>query len=395
MTTTLSPVKERRHLVSSKRHTSRPNQNVDWVLMLVTGALLVCGFACVYSASAPWLAYNGHPATGYLERQVLFVIAGVAGMAIIMAIDYEWLRARAAWLYVGTLLALMLVLVKGTGPSGSGAHAWFSVGPILIQPAEFSKVTVLVLAAGYLSQEGRDGPREMTYTRFVTGLLFIGAPVGLILLQPDFGTASVLIAMAMGILLIAGAHVRYILFISLLAVVTVTAMTYSGVVRAYQVERLTSFVNTDAKDKTGAFLNLQQRHAQEAIAIGGIKGKGWLQGKVTNGREVAEQWTDFAFTAWAEQFGLLGSIALILLYAAMLFRIWRIARLARDNLGLYICAGAMAMIVWHVFENIGMCLGIMPVTGIPLPLISYGGSSAVTFLALIGLVQNVHMRRLR
>jgi rod shape determining protein RodA len=395
MTTTLSPIKERRNLVGLKRHTSTPHQNIDWVLMLVTGALIVVGMACIYSASSPWLTFNGHPATAYLQRQVVFLIAAVTGMAIVMAIDYEWLRARAAWLYVGTLLALMLVLVLGTGPKGSGAHAWFSIGPVLIQPAEFSKVTVLVLAAGYLAQEGRDGPRELTYTRFVTGLLFIGGPVGLILLQPDFGTASVLIAMAMGILLIAGAHARYILFITLLAIVTVTAMTYSGVVRSYQVERLTSFVNTDAKDKTGAYLNLQQRRAQQAIAIGGLTGKGWLKGKVTNGREVGEQWTDFAFTAWAEQFGLLGSIALILLYAAMLFRIWRIARLARDNLGLYICTGAMAMIIWHVFENIGMCLGIMPVTGIPLPLVSYGGSSAVTFLALIGLVQNVHMRRLR
>ena len=395
MTPLPAAVRERHGLVTARRQTSRPFQNIDWVLMLITGAVMAVGLACVYSASAPWLVYSGHPTDTYLQREVMFMTAGVAVMIAAMAVDSEWLRARAGWLYLMTIVSLVAVLLIGTGPSGSNSHAWFHVGPVLVQPSEFAKVTVLVLVAGYLAQEGRHGPLELTYRRFITGLLVIGVPVGLVMLQPDFGTSTVLLAMAMGILLMAGAHVRYILFITLLAIVTVAAMTYSGFVRQYQIQRLTAFVNVDAKDKTGAFLNLQQRHAQQAVAIGGLTGKGWLNGKITNGREVGAQWTDFAFTAWAEQFGLLGSVALMLLYAAMLFRIWRIGRMARDNLGLFICAGALAMIVWHVFENIGMCLGIMPVTGIPLPLVSYGGSSAISILTLIGLVQSVHMRRLR
>jgi rod shape determining protein RodA len=170
------------------------------------------------------------------------------------------------------------------------------------------------------------------------------------------------------------------------------------VVRDYQVERLTAFVKQNVPDDDPSKdLVLQVKNSKRAIANGGLFGKGYLSpdAKLTTGRYIPIQWTDFVFSAIAEQFGLVGTITLLMLYFFVLFRIWRIARLARDDVGLYICAGAMTMFVWHIFENIGMTLGIMPVTGIPLPLISYGGSSAIAFLAMIGLVQNVHMRRMR
>jgi rod shape determining protein RodA len=176
---------------------------------------------------------------------------------------------------------------------------------------------------------------------------------------------------------------------------TVGALIGSGFVKDYQVKRLTAFVQQNTADATTRDLVQQVTNSKRAISIGGLTGKGFGNGPLTNGRYIPVQWTDFVFSAWAEQFGLLGCVALLLLYAALLFRIWRIARLARDDLGLYICAGAMTMIIWHVFENVGMTLGIMPVTGIPLPLVSYGGSSTVAFLAMMGLVQNVHMRRMR
>lgn len=382
----------RQNLGNIRYSPSDPRRNIDWVLMLATFGTAVFGLFAIFSSSRPYLLANDRDPFGFTERQVVFLIAGAVGMAAVMSIDYGEIKERSGALYLGTIVALVAVMVVGTGPAGSGANAWFDLGPVLIQPSEFAKVTVLILVAGYLAEE-RSG--ELSYHRFIIGLMLVGVPLGLIMLQPDFGTASVLIALAMGMLLVAGASMRYILFISILAAATVGALIASDFVREYQVDRLTAFTVQNTEDPLLKDLVQQVKWSKRAIATGGLTGRGFLDGEITNGRYVPVQWTDFIFSAIAEQFGLLGTIALLLLYAFMLFRIWRIARLARDDLGLYICTGVMTMIVWHVFENMGMTMGIMPVTGIPLPLVSYGGSSTVAFLAMIGLVQNVHMRRMR
>jgi len=391
MSFTLSPSK-RPNLGNIRSSPSDPVRNIDWILMLATAGVAVVGLFAIFSSSRPLLLQKGLDPFAYTQRQVIFLIAGAFVMAAVMAVDYGDIKERSGALYLGTILALLAVLLIGTGPPGSGANAWFDIGPILVQPSEFAKVTVLVLVAGYLAEE-RSG--DLSYHRFVTGLLLVGVPVGLVLLQPDFGTASVLIALAMGILLVAGANVRYIFFMSVLASATVAALYAADLVKDYQVKRIFAFVNQNSNDKSIEGLIQQVKWSKRAIATGGIFGKGFLKGRITNGHYVPIQWTDFVFSAIAEQFGLIGTILLLLLYAFMLFRIWRVARLARDDFGLYLCTGVMTMIVWHVFENMGMTMGIMPVTGIPLPLVSYGGSSTVAFLAMIGLVQNVHMRRMR
>lgn len=363
--------------------------------MVPTYAIAGIGLLAIYSASMPKLLDQSPPLDPYLftTRQAVFLIAGSGAMVVVMSVDYQWIKERAGALYMGTILSLLAVQLVGTGPPGSGANAWFKVGPVLIQPSEFTKVIVLVLVAGYLSEE-REG--ELSYPRFINGLMLVGIPVGLIMIQPDFGTASVLIALAMGVLLVAGASMRYIAFISILAVATIGALVASEFVRPYQVERLTSFVQQNTKHSSRIDdLVLQVKYSERAIATGGLTGKGYLKGPLTNHHFVPVQWTDFIFSAIAEQFGLVGTIVLLMLYFFVLFRIWRVARLARDDMGLYICTGVMTMIVWHVFENMGMTMGIMPVTGIPLPLVSYGGSSTVAFLMMIGLVQNVHMHRMR
>ncbi len=393
MAVTFPPPRKER-LGNIRSSPSDPKRNIDWLLMLVVVTIAALGLAAIYSASKPFLDSRRPPVDPFLytERQVIFLIAGTVVMALAMSVDYGAIQERAGALYLATLVALLAVLLIGTGPPGSGANSWFDLGPVLVQPSEFAKVTVLVLAAGYLAQEESG---DLTYHRFVIGLLLIGAPVGLILLQPDFGTASVLIALAMGILLVAGAAVRYIVFISLLTAATVTALILADFVKPYQLERLTAFVNQNSETPAIKDLVQQVKWSKRAIATGGLRGKGFLHGPITNGHYVPIQWTDFIFSAIAEQFGLIGTLVLLMLYAFMLFRIWRIARLARDDLGLYLCTGVMTMIAWHVFENMGMTMGIMPVTGIPLPLVSYGGSSTVAFLTMIGLVQNVHMRRMR
>ena len=392
MSLTLSPPK-RNDLGNIRRSASEPMRNVDWILMLATLGIAAVGLVAIYSTSRPFLLYRGLDPYTYTQRQVIFLVVGAFVMAGVMSIDYGELKERAGGLYLLTIMALLAVLILGTGPAGSGANAWFDLGPILVQPSEFAKVTVLVLIAGYLAADERSG--QLSYARFINGLILVGVPVGLVMLQPDFGTASVFIALAMGVLLVAGANFRYILFISVLAVATIGALIGSGFVREYQVQRITAFTVQNTENEQLKDLVQQVKNSKRAIATGGLSGKGFLEGPLTNGRFIPVQWTDFVFSGIAEQFGLIGTVTLLLLYFFVLFRIWRIARLARDDFGLYICVGAMTMIAWHVFENIGMTMGIMPVTGIPLPMVSYGGSSTIAFLAMIGLVQNVHMRRMR
>ena len=217
----------------------------------------------------------------------------------------------------------------------------------------------------------------------------------LVIVQPDLGTASVLIAMMMGVLLIAGAKAKYILLVTFLSAATVGAAVLSGVVNDYQIKRITVFFDQDSTDLALRDLIFQGRNSLRAIATGGIDGKGWLQGQITNTKDIPVQWADFPFSAIGEQFGLIGCGVVIGLFGIVLLRIWRIAGLSRDMLGTYLCAGVFTMVLWQMFQNIAMSIGLMPITGLPLPFISYGGSSIVTFFALMGLVQSVHMRRYR
>ena len=288
-----------------------------------------------------------------------------------------------------TLIALMnLLKVRGNETVLS-----FDLGPLNLQPAEFAKFTTLLMVASYLSEDRSD---ELPYHRFIVGLMIVGAPTALIIIQPDLGSASVLIAMVMGIMLVAGAKLRYIFMITVLSVATVAAAVVTGVVNEYQLRRFTAFFNQNSRDPDLAGGLYQGRNAIRALATGGITGKGWLEGPITNAkRDIPVQWADFPFSAVGEQFGLIGCAVLIGLYALMLLRIWRIAHLSRDLLGTYLCVGVFAMLLWQIFQNIAMTIGVMPITGLPLPFISYGGSGLVTFFALMGLVQNVHMRRYR
>jgi rod shape determining protein RodA len=249
-----------------------------------------------------------------------------------------------------------------------------------------------LLLATYLAEEE---VAEVSYQRFITTLLILGAAVGLILLQPDLGSASVLIACAMGLLLIAGAKWKYIASITLLATVSATAVVVSGVIKTYQIKRIEAFLNQNSTEEKLKSVVLQVRFAKRAVSTGGITGKGFLKGPLTNGGFIPVQSTDFIFSAIGEQFGMIGAGLTIVLMALLLWRIWRIGRLARTRVGQFIAIGAFTMILWQSFQNVAMTIGIMPVSGLPLPFVSYGGSHLVAFAMIIGLVQSVHMRRLR
>ena len=369
-----------------------PRRNIDWVLIGGMLGIIGIGLPIIYSTTYKFLPSRANPLDPFLytQRQVIFFIIGALAMAFVMALEYQWWKERARFLYGATIFGLLLVL--GLGRTTGGATSAFDLGPISIQPSEFGKFSTMLFLAVYLSE---DRSTSVSYSKFVGGLMLVAAPMGLVVVEPDLGSASVYVALAMGVMLVAGARVRHILMISAMAVVTVVAAVFAGLVKGYQLSRLTGFVNQSSSDKNIQDLIQQVKQAKRAFGNGGLLGKGWLDGPLTNNRSIPVQWADFPSTALAEQFGMLGVALLLGLYALVLVRIWRVAHLSKDMLGTYICAGVFSMLLWHVFENIGMSLGIMPVTGIPLPLISYGGSSAVSFMMMLGLVENVHMRRFR
>lgn len=362
-----------------------PSRNIDWILLIGQVLLTTIGCFVVYSATRTLAGVDPY---NFVTRQVVFAIVAAVVMFLVMTLDYEWLHDhwRVLFFFTVVFLALLLILGKLSGEDLIS----FDIGPISIQPAEFAKVTVLLGIAAYVADEESD---KVTYARFLGALILVALPAVLVLVQPDLGGATVLLSCAMGVLLVAGAKIRYILTISMLSAATLGAAYLSGFVNDYQLERIKVFFDQDNPELRDEVF--QVRNAIRAAGTGGWFGKGWLQGDLINGRDVPVVWADFPFAAVGEQFGLVGSGTLLLLFAIVLFRIWRIAGLSKDMFGTYICAGAFTMLLWQLFQNVGMTIGIMPVTGLPMPFISYGGSGLITYFAIFGLVQSVHMRRMR
>jgi rod shape determining protein RodA len=361
-----------------------PSRNVDWVLMAVQFTLAIMGCFVVFSATRTRVASDPY---AFVTRQVIFVILATLAMFIVMSFDYQWWKERARFLYGLTLVLLALLLLLGVARGQS--LITFELGPFNFQPAEMAKFTTLLMLAAYLAEERSD---EVSYARFLGGLMIVGAPSVLVIVQPDLGGGSVLVAMAMGVLLVAGAKARYILLITGLAISTVLAAFVGQLVNSYQAARIRALFNPDAATADDLY---QAENAMRAMGTGGVWGKGWLQGPLTNGRDIPVMWADFPFAAVGEQFGLVGSSVVLGLLAIALVRIWRIAHLSRDMLGTYLCAGVFTMLLWQTFQNVAMTLKIMPITGLPLPFISYGGSGLIVYFAMFGLVQSVHMRRMR
>lgn len=362
-----------------------PSRNIDWVLLAGQLALTVAGCFIVFSATRTRTA---DPYT-FVTRQVIFAIVAAVVMLVVMAVDYEWWKERARTLYVPTI-ALLFVLAAYSRYDGDPLLA-IDIGPIQIQPAEFAKFVVLLAMCAFLSDERSTD--SVSYPRFIGALIIVGLPAVLVIVQPDLGSGSVLIAMTMGVLLVAGAKARYIATISVLSVATVGAAFAASLVNPYQLERVRVFFDEDNPELQEAVYQVD--NAVKAVGTGGVLGKGWLQGPLTNGRDIPVIWADFPFAALGEQFGLVGCAAVLGVFGIVLVRTWRIASLSRDMFGTYLCAGVFTMLLWQVFQNVGMTMKIMPVTGLPMPFISYGGSSLITWFALLGLVQSVHMRRMR
>ncbi len=359
-------------------------QHVDWILVGATVALAILGVVMVYSATR---GPDDDPTTYFLQRQGLFVLLGIGLMVAMAAFDYHRLRDWAIPI-AGVSLFLLVMVLTPLGSESKGTQAWFEFAGFQLQPSELGKLALISGLGAYLTIEKED----ITGRRLAVILGIAAIPMALIMLQPDLGTVLVFGITALGIVLVAGARPRHFAVLLLLGIVFTVGILNSNVLAEYQQDRLTSFVGSEESD-SDADPGYNQEQSQQTIASGRLTGKGLLNGPQTGLGFVPEQHTDFIFTVVGEELGFVGGSAVLLLLGIIVWRMWRTAQLARDEFGMLLCVGVMAMFTFQVFENIGMTMGIMPVTGIPLPLMSYGGSSILTAFAAIGLVLNVHLHR--
>ena len=378
----------RRPLANVRRNPASPFRHVDMVLVVCVGIVGVFGAVMVYSTTrGPTPPYD----TSFLKRVIMFLIIGGVVMVGTALFDYRKLRDYWPFIYGGSTLLLLLVLIPGIGSRSKGTQGWFQLGPFQLQPSELAKLGMIIGFAGLASQFRGD----LDNTRVAMLLGLCGAPMILVLLQPDLGTTLVSVAVAFALLLVAGVRPRILGVLAVAAILGTALILTSGVLKEYQVARLTTFIDQDeasSKDLSeGAAFNLEQ--AKLAIGSGGAWGQGLFDGAQTRSGNVPEQRTDFIFTAVGEELGFVGAGALLTLLGVIVWRVWRTAQLARDDFGTLLCTGIMVMLVVQIFENVGMTMGIMPITGIPLPLMSYGGSAMLTTFLSVGLVLSVHMRR--
>ena len=360
---------------------------IDVLLLGVTGLLALTGVVMIYSATKGKLALAGEDPRYFLKRQAVFLVLGLVVMVALSLFDYRRLEQLSTVLYVGIVLALLAVL-SPVGSHALGSQRWFALGPLQLQPSEFATLVLIIAIATYCTRR----PEGLDFRDLVRLVLMSALPIVLIIKQPDLGTAIVMLVILMVMLAVAGMPGRYLLLLIVGAVVLVIFALNVGLLKHYQIVRLTSFISPEGANQSVTY-NVTQ--AKDAIAHGGIFGRGLFHGAVTNLAYVPEQQTDFIFSAVGEQLGFVGAGVLLLLYGVVAWRVLRTAQLARDTYGRLICSGVFALLVFSVFENVGMNMGIMPVAGIPLPFLSYGGSAMIGFMAAIGLVTSVHMRSVR
>ncbi|MEY4035123.1 MAG: hypothetical protein RLZZ311_300 [Actinomycetota bacterium] len=359
----------------------------DPVLTGAVGALLIIGTLLVYAATREWYSANGLDPQYYLKRHVINIVIGLALAWGTTIIDYRLLRAYTPFIWGFGVLGLLFVLIPGVGSEINGAKAWIRLpAGLQIQPAEIAKISIIIGISMLLSERTHNSD-EPTNNDVLKALGVAAIPILLILAQPDMGTVFIISASVVTILAVSGASSRWVVGLILLAIIGGFVATKTGVINDYQIKRLQSFVDPNA-DSQGA--GYQLRQARITVGSGGLIGTGLFNGPQTNGRFVPEQQTDFIFTVAGEEIGFLGSGLIIILLLIILMRGFSIARRSTDPYGTLVCTGVIAWFAFQIFENIGMTLGLMPMTGVPLPFMSYGGSSMFANLVGFGLLQNVH-----
>ena len=361
----------------------------DPVLTFAVGALLIIGTILVYAATRNWYAAAGEDPQYYLKRHGINVVIGIALAMGMTFIDYRVLRAYTPFVWGAGVIGLIAVLIPGIGSTINGAKAWIVLpGGFSLQPAELAKITIIIGMSMILT-ERIHGQDEVRNKEVLQALGVAAIPVLLIVAQPDMGTILIISAIVVTIIATSGAQARWVVGLLLLAFIGGFIAVKAGVVSDYQLQRLQSFVNPNADTQGTGY---QLRQARITVGSGGLFGTGLFEGPQTNGRFVPEQQTDFIFTVAGEQTGFLGSSIILLLLVTVMMRGFSIARRTTDPFGRLVAVGVVAWFAFQTFENIGMTLGLMPMTGVPLPFLSYGGSSMFANMIGVGLLQNVHAR---
>jgi|TARA_B110000503_G_scaffold132896_1_gene209492 rod shape determining protein RodA len=373
------------------RKASRPSvfAGFDPILTIAVALLLITGTLLVYAATRDWYAANGLDPEYYLKRHVINIAIGSVLAWGTTVVDYRLLRAYTPILWVIGVLALVAVLIPGIGDEVNGANAWIGLpGGFQVQPAELAKISIIVGMSMMLSERSNDSncPQDKDVLQ---ALIIAAIPILLILAQPDMGTIFIISIAVVTMIAVSGAKMRWVVGLILLAVIGSFTAVKVGVINDYQVKRLQAFVDPNADSQGSGY---QLRQARITVGSGGLLGTGLFNGPQTNGRFVPEQQTDFIFTVAGEELGFLGSGFIIILYLILLMRAFGIARRSSDPYGKLVCTGVIAWFAFQAFENIGMTLGMMPMTGVPLPFVSYGGSSMFATMIGFGLLQNVHSR---
>ena len=361
----------------------------DLTLNLAVAALLFIGTLLVYAATREWFRSNNLDPEYYLKRHILNILIGGLLAYGTTLIDYRLLRAYAPILWLISVIGLIAVFIPGIGEEVNNSSAWISLpGGFQLQPAELAKIAIIVGIAMVLSDrdQTQDDPSDLDV---VKALAIAAIPVLLIVLQPDLGTVLIISAAVVAMIGVSGARPIWVVGLLLLAVIGGFTAVKTGAVSDYQVARLQSFVDPTSDPQATGY---QIRQSRITIGSGGIFGKGLFEGPQTSGRFVPEQQTDFIFTVAGEELGFVGCSLILFLYLLIFIRAFIICRQSRDLFGRLVCIGVIAWFAFQTFENIGMTMGLMPMTGVPLPFLSYGGSSMFANLIGVGLLQNVHAR---
>jgi rod shape determining protein RodA len=362
----------------------------DLILVIATLLVSIIGVVMVYTATRGSLLAQGEDPKTFLKKQGLFVVLGVIVMVVVALIDYRRIEPIANILY--WLIILSLLGVFAIGSSAQGAARWFSLGPLQLQPSEFAVLALILAISAYCARREADGLAWRDVFRL---LIMAAIPIVLVLLQPDLGTAMIMVIVTLVLLAVAGLPIRILIMLLVGTALFAVVAVESGLLHHYQIARLTTFLNPNSHSTNpyvqSAIYNEDQ--AKNAIGSGGLLGSGIGHGVETNLGYVPEQQTDFIFTAVAEQLGFVGSVAVLGLLGVIAWRVLHAAVVARDTFGRLICSGLFAFIAFSVFQNAGMTMGIMPITGIPLPFVSYGGTAVLVFYGAVGLALSVGARR--
>jgi rod shape determining protein RodA len=358
-------------------------ENFDWSLIGVLLAIVAIGLLSVYSALYQQIQAN--PTHNLFVKQLVWLSVGFSVMFCCLLIDYQRLKVASTWIYVFAVLLLALVLVIGR--EVNGAKRWLEIGGFQFQPSEFMKnVIVIQLASYFSSQEISPYP---SLKKLIVPLGMIMIPILLILAEPDLGTAISVMAISVTVVFCMGIRWKYIATFVMVVVPSLWPI-WEKVLKPYQKKRILILLRPDL-DPLGAGYHIRQ--SKIAIGSGMFTGKGFLQGTQNKLHFLPEKHTDFIFSVWAEEWGFVGCLVLLLLFAALVTLSLRVARRSKDRYGSLLVVGMTALILWQALINIGMVIGLLPVVGITLPFVSYGGSSIITLCIAVGTIENVSMRR--